>query len=122
MKKYASVLLLVAASLLSMTSMYAGDITGKISFTGKAPAVAQITMNADKQCLAMHPNPVNSEDVVVNRNGTLKNVFVYVKDGLMKKYDAPTEPVVLSQQGCQYHPHVFGIQAGQPLEIHNDDP
>ena len=63
----------------SATSIYAGDITGKISFSGKAPAVPQIKMNADKQCLAMHPNPVNSEDVVVNSNGTLKNVFVYVK-------------------------------------------
>src|SRR5208283_27768 len=122
MKKYTSVVLLVAASLLSMTSMHAGDITGKISFSGKAPVVPQIKMNADKQCLAMHPNPVNSEDVVVNGNGTLKNVFVYVKEGLTKKYDPPTDPVILSQQGCQYHPHVFGIQAGQPLEIHNDDP
>ncbi len=122
MKKNTSALLLAAALLLGLTSLYAGDVTGKISFSGKAPVVSQIKMNADKQCLAMHPNAVNSEEVIVNGNGTLKNVFVYVKEGLTKKYDAPSTPVVLDQQGCQYHPHVFGIQAGQPLEVHNDDP
>jgi len=113
---------MTAVLLCSAASAYAGDITGKISFNGKQPAVPQIKMNADKQCLSMHPNPVNSEEVIVNDNGTLRNVFVYIKDGLTKKYDPPTEPVVLTQQGCQYHPHIFGIQAGQPLEIRNDDP
>ena len=122
MKKVNNVVMLVAVLSLTVTAMYGGDITGKISFSGKAPAVTQIKMNADKQCLTMHPNPVNSEEVIVNSNGTLKNVFVYIKDGLNKKYDPPTTPVVLDQQGCQYHPHVFGIQAGQPLEVRNDDP
>ncbi|MGA7159364.1 MAG: carboxypeptidase regulatory-like domain-containing protein [Bacteroidota bacterium] len=122
MKKYLNAFVIGAMSLMSVTLMYGGDITGKISFSGKAPAVPQIKMNADKQCLAMHAKPVNSEDVIVNSNGTLMNVFVYIKDGLTKKYDVPTTAVVLAQQGCQYHPHVFGIQAGQPLEIVNDDP
>ena len=122
MKKVHILLLVGAMVSISTVSGFAGDITGKISFSGKAPVIPQIKMNADKQCLAMHPNPVNSEDVVVNSNGTLRNVFVYIKSGLNKKYDAPTTPIVLAQQGCQYHPHVFGIQPGQPLEIENDDP
>ena len=122
MKKVEMLLLVAAMVSMVAVSAFAGDITGKISFSGKAPAIPQIKMNADKQCLAMHPNPVNSEDVVINSNGTLRNVFVYIKSGLNKKYDAPTTPIVLAQPGCQYHPHVFGIQPGQPLEIENDDP
>ena len=122
MKKVHSVLFAAAAMLLFSPDAHAGDISGKISFKGRAPEIPQIKMNADKQCLAMHPKPVNSEDVVINSNGTLKNVFIYIKSGLNKKYDVPTTPVVLAQQGCQYRPHVFGIQAGQPLEIVNDDP
>ena len=122
MKKVGMLLLVGATLAMTAVSAFAGDITGKISFSGKAPVVPQIKMNADKQCLAMHPNPVNSEDVVVNSNGTLRNVFIYIKSGINKKYDAPTTPVVLAQQGCQYHPHVFGIQPGQSLEIENDDP
>ena len=55
-------------------------------------------------------------------NGGLENVFVYVKDGLGDlKFPVPTTPVVLNQQGCTYLPRVFGIQAGQPLEILNSD-
>lgn len=118
---YRTIVLITTYAVMAMTAN-AGDLTGTISFSGKAPVMPQIKMNADKQCLSMHPNPVNSEEVVVNSNGTLKNVFVYVKEGLGKKYEIPTTPVVLDQHGCQYEPHVFGIMAGQPLEIRNSDP
>jgi len=39
-----------------------------------------------------------------------------------QKFTAPTTPVVLNQDGCRYHPHVFGMMASQPLEIRNSDP
>ena len=29
--------------------------------------------------------------------------------------------MVLDQKGCQYRPHVFGVQVGQPVEILNSD-
>ena len=49
-------------------------------------------------------------------------MFVYVKDGLGDmKFPVPTTAVVLDQKGCTYAPRVFGIQAGQPLEILNSD-
>jgi len=63
------------------------------------------------------------ETVVVNANGTLANVFVYVKSGLPASYTAPAPagPVTLDQDGCRYHPHVLGIQVGQTLAIKNSD-
>ena len=30
--------------------------------------------------------------------------------------------MTIDQKGCRYHPHVFGIRVGQPLEIVNSDP
>jgi plastocyanin len=96
-------------------------VTGKIVFAGTAPAMEQIKMDADAFCKAAHSAPVSSQEVQVNSNGTLKDVFVYVKQGVSGSYPAPTQPVVLDQQGCQYHPHVFGIQVGQPLKIVNSD-
>ena len=105
-----------------VTRLFAGDVTGKIIFQGKAPVMPAIKMNADMQCMKMHKTPVHQEDVVVNSNGTLENVFVYIKEGITKKYDPPSTPVTLTQEGCQYHPHVFGIQAGQDLLIVNADP
>ena len=62
-------------------------------------------------------------ETFVVKDGGLDNVFVYVKDGLGNYFfDTPTEPVKLDQKGCRYHPHVFGIRVGQPLEIVNSDP
>ena len=79
-------------------------------------------MGADPKCQLAHPNGVANDDVIVNSNGTLKNVFVYVKDGLAgKTFDTPKEAVIFDQKGCQYTPRVFGIQVNQPLEILNSD-
>ena len=56
--------------------------------------------------------------VLVGPGGGLKNVFVYVKDGLGNRtYAVPTTPVMLDQKGCKYVPHVFGVQAGQTVQM-----
>jgi hypothetical protein len=116
----------VAVSVLVATVSHAADsasISGKITFDGKAPKPKKIPTDADPKCSAMHEDsPLLTEDVVVNADGTLKNVFVYVKSGLGDKtYDAPKTPVELDQTGCHYVPHVFGMMAKQPLKIVNAD-
>jgi len=62
--------------------------------------------------------------VVAGPANALANVFVYVSAGVpaTQKFTAPTAAVVLDQDGCRYHPHVFGVMVGQPLEIRNSDP
>ena len=61
--------------------------------------------------------------VVVNGNGTLKNVFVWIKAGLTPAHwTPPAEAARLDQKGCVYQPHVLGIMKGQRLEIFNSDP
>lgn len=102
--------------------LFAGTVTGKVNFTAAAPQMEPISMNADPVCAGLHTEPVYAETVLVNANGTIKNVFVHVKEGLEgQTFPAPAEPVTLDQKGCRYHPHVFGIQVGQPLEIINSD-
>jgi plastocyanin len=96
-------------------------VTGKVNFDGAAPQMAQIKMDADAYCKSEHKEPVYEQEVVVNPNKTLEWVLVYVKEGVTGSYPAPTTPVTLDQHGCQYRPHVFGIQAGQPLNILNSD-
>ena len=109
-------------SLLGVSAVHAGTVTGKVDFTGTAPAPEVIDMNADPTCASLHTEPFYSEDVVVNPDNTLKNVFVYVKEGLPEKtWDVPKEGVKFDQQGCHYIPHVLGLQAGQPLDIVNSD-
>ena len=99
------------------------SVSGKITFEGTAPKAKKIKTDADPKCAEMHADdPLKSEEVVVNENGTLKNVFVYVKTGLEgKTYEPPKTPVELDQRGCHYVPHVFGMMAKQPLKIVNGD-
>jgi len=100
----------------------AGTVTGKVLFTGAAPKNEPILMDEEPTCKEQYPGEVFAETVLVNANGTLQNVFVYVKEGLGDlKFPVPKEGVVLDQQGCRYHPHVFGVQAGQDLIIRNSD-
>jgi len=102
-------------------SSKAGNLTGRVLLQGMPPANAPIKMGSDPVCVSNNKGSVTSETYLVD-NGGLENVFVYVKDGLGNYFfDPPTEPVKLEQAGCRYHPHVFGIRVGQPLEIVNSD-
>ncbi len=97
--------------------------TGVVKFAGTAPRRAIIKMDADPKCAAMHADePPASEEVVVNTDGTLRNVFIYVKAGLEgKTFPVPKTPAVITQHGCAYRPRVLGMMAKQPLLIRNDD-
>jgi len=97
----------------------AGTITGKVLFEGTPPDNPVIKTTSDSACGS---GELRGETYVVD-NGGLKNVFVYVKDGLGNKYifDTPTEPVKIDQKGCHYIPHVVGVRTTQPLEISNSD-
>jgi hypothetical protein len=100
----------------------AGSLKGTATLEGTAPDQQTIQMGADPVCARLHPNPVKTEFVVANADGTLANVFVYVKGGLEgRSFPTPSESVRLNQEGCTYHPHIFGIMVGQNLEIVNSD-
>ncbi len=99
-----------------------GRVNGKVNFEGQPPKFKPLLMEGDAVCAKKHSDPVYPEAVVTNSNGTLRNVFVYVKSGLDgKKFSVPEQPVTLDQDGCLYRPHVLGIQARQKLKIVSSD-
>ncbi len=99
------------------------SITGRVLLKGTAPTPQRIRMGADPVCEGLHTEPVMTEEVVVNEDGSLRNVFVYVKKGLEgKTFESANGAVEIDQEGCRYHPRVFGMRAGQPLKIKNSDP
>jgi plastocyanin len=102
----------------------AGVLTGKITFKGKPPARKTIDLDQDPSCVKAHGKRlVSDESAVVNRDGTLANVFVYIKSGLEgKQFEAASEPVTIDQKGCWFSPRVVGIQTGQTLNVTNSDP
>ena len=96
----------------------AATVSGTVKYDGVAPKPAKIDMSQDPNCKGSNA----AENVVVS-DGKLANVFVYVKEGLGNRtFAVPTDPVVLDQSGCKYHPHVLGVMAGQTVKIANSDP
>jgi len=97
------------------------EITGKVTLLGQPPAETPIPL--DPSCGRQHTNGVTTHHFVVADDGGLANVFVYVKAGLPTQRVAATgEPVLLDQAGCEYTPHILGLQTGQSLLVRNSDP
>jgi plastocyanin len=102
----------------------AGTITGHVVFSGTPPQAESVRTGIDAVCAQASGGTMASQAVIVGKDGALENAFVYVKDGLDPSYtfDVPPTPVELAQQGCRYSPRIFGVRAGQPVEIVNNDP
>jgi plastocyanin len=97
-------------------------VAGRVTVSGTVPEARLIKVSASDPLCMVEGGAIRSEVIVVGPGNTLQNVFLYVKDGLGNRtFRAPTTPVVLDQRGCQYVPHVFGVQTGQPVEIVNND-
>jgi hypothetical protein len=99
-----------------------GVIVGNVAFTGTPPAPEPIDMRSEPACLEKHADAPRRYVVQVNENGTLRDVFVYVREGLDMTFPTPAEARELDQEGCIYRPHIVGLQTGQTLSIHNSDP
>src|SRR5437016_9211159 len=91
-----------AAPAAAVNDADAATVTGKVSFTGDKPAMKNISMDATPACARAHTTPQKSQEVVVNDNGTLRNVFVWVKSGLPDKQWPKPDKVRLDQRGGMY--------------------
>lgn len=101
----------------------AGEVSGTVTLSGAAPKMKAINMSQEAACASQHSTPVLSEEVVNGDKGALANVIVYVTSGAENySFPTPSDPVEIDQKGCQYHPHIVGLQAGQTLSVVNDDP
>lgn len=98
-------------------------ISGRVRFIGTPPDNPAIDMRGAPLCRGVYHSTPRQLSVIVNPNGTLANVFVYVKNGLPSDvhYPPPGDTLLLAQRGCQYRPRVFGLMVGQTLTIRNDD-
>ncbi len=113
--------MMFAFAVLAIGSAWAqgGTIVGTVHLTGTPPANPIIRMGADPNCLKINAGKrVVQELVIKSSDGGLGNAFVHVT-GLSGPSGSGT--VTLVQQGCMYHPKIFGAQVGQTLVIRNDD-
>jgi hypothetical protein len=96
-------------------------VSGVIHFTGAAPTNPKIDMSQESACQGKYKTPPTDPQYVVS-DGKLGNVFVYVDSGLPNgaKY-TPTGSTEIDQDGCLYHPRVFGAVVGEDIVIKNSD-
>ncbi len=118
----------IAASAMADGKKGTAIIKGKVTLADDATPrkMAPIAMKGDVACDALNaakkPPTVPQGDIVYKSEGNaVPYAFVHIKKGINDKFDPPSEPVVLDQKDCMYHPHVWGMIAGQDMVIKNSD-
>ena len=110
----------VLTTTIALSAVFAGEVSGTVKFIGKGPKAKPIRMDADPVCAASHQTAAKAESFIMDKDGNLANVLVYLK-GVKYSGESPSTPLVLDQAGCIYSPHVIGVQTGQPVKILNSD-
>ena len=109
------------ALLLCSSLLFAGTVSGKVTYTGTPAKSKPIDMSKEPSCAKQHNPPITTEAVVTGPNNALDNVVVYVSAGANDEGQVPSQAVTFEQKGCQYIPHVLAMHTNQELKILNDD-
>jgi len=128
--KYVAVLLGVvlvgfaAVSLNQRVSAAAeGSIAGTVKLSGTAPHMKGIDMSKDPYCVKQHENsPAHLENIEVGSSGGIKNVVLYISEGLTgNEAGTASGTPTFDQKGCMYVPHVLAMDAGQTFKVTTSD-
>jgi len=95
-----------------------GSLVATVNFEGDAPEPETFDASGNSECGV---DEIKSRKIVVNDNGTLKNVVVAVKSG-PSGLDQSAEKVSVTQENCMYEPHVVTAKTGQTITIGDEDP
>lgn len=107
--------------------LHAADIAGVVTFKGTPPKEVPLSkMESSPDCMGMHKDIPTTQHYIVDANGDVANVTVYLKDAdgkeiTGKSTGATAKPAVLDQVGCIYTPSILAIQTGQKLDVKNSD-
>ena len=113
--------LFVSSFLMCSSLMFAGTVSGKVTYTGTPAKQKPIDMSKEPSCAKQHATPVTVETVVTGPNNPLENVVVYISSGAPDDGQVPAQAVTFEQKGCQYLPHVLAMHVNQELKIVNSD-
>jgi plastocyanin len=95
-----------------------GSISGKVTFTGKAPEPKMIAVDKDQ---AVCGKERATQDLLVGKGGGIQNAVVKIfgiQSG--KKWEFGNE-VIIDQKGCRFAPHVSLFKPGATLVMLNSD-
>lgn len=119
--KFSQTFFLLSIACIFSTNASAGSITGTVKFDGSTPNFKEIRMDADPICLGFHKDPVYPQSLLTGEGSTLGNVLVQIKNPPPGNYLPPSDPIVIDQKGCNYHPRVSAAMVNQPVKVLNPD-
>ena len=96
------------------------EIVGTVTLRGTPKP--EIPIDLGPNCGRLNTNRVTTRHYVVNSEGRLANVLVYIAGGLKQKYPIAPGTPLLEQVGCMFQPYVMGVQSGQKFHVRNSDP
>jgi hypothetical protein len=97
-----------------------GEIYGTATLLGTPKP--EVAIDLGPACGKLNPGPVTTRHYVVNSEGRLANVLVYISEGSdRQKAPSTIAPALLDQVGCMFQPYTLGLQIEQPLQVRNSD-
>ncbi|MBL7044182.1 MAG: hypothetical protein ISR77_36470 [Pirellulaceae bacterium] len=101
------------------------DLTGRFVYDGTAPERKKLTVDKDVECCGKFD--IRDESLMVDKDGGLGNVFIYVRsrrvDVCPELEQSVKDKVVLDNRDCIFKPHCMTIwYTKQTFEIVNSDP
>jgi hypothetical protein len=112
-------MILVAVYFVAAANVDAGTITGDVTFVDSPPKMAPVKVTKDQDyCGETLPN----ESYLVDANGGLKNVVVFLEAGQPAIPADPQKLNMIENTGCRYAPRVLAMQKGERLRVKNNDP
>lgn len=103
-----------------------GTLKGQFILDGTAPAPAKLNINKDQAVCGQHE--LVDESLLVDANGGIKNILVYIRPARGKKIDvhpdyaaSANDKVVLDNLNCRFEPHIVLLRTSQTLALKNSD-
>jgi len=96
-------------------------IAGRVLYRGTPPPRRPVKMS---EAVCRHAGEgALSEDLIVNPDGSLRNVYLHLTSGLGDRVFAPpAQAAEMDQAGCVFVPHLLAVQTNQVILFKNSDP
>ena len=111
--------LVASLILFSVASIHAGSVVGEVKFTDAPPQLKPIKVSKDQDYCG---ETLANETYLIESNGGLKNVVVFIESAPAGKAADPLKENFLYNDGCRYAPRVVAMQGGEKLKIKSNDP
>ncbi|MEO6808722.1 MAG: hypothetical protein ABI353_06380 [Isosphaeraceae bacterium] len=101
-----------------------GVIDGRVTLEGTPTSEQELPLDAACSASAKKHNEEMPRFTrnYVTKDGGLAEVLVTLEGVAAQPIPAGTEPLTITQRGCEYEPYVAACQVGQTIIVHNDDP